>query len=62
MTFRTFIGALAATTLLASPLGAAPASSLSDLVGARGGQAEGQLEARGFTYITGHKDAYSSHT
>lgn len=46
-------------TLIAAPSVAAAksASSLSDLVGARAGQAEGDLESRGFTYITGHKSS-----
>lgn len=33
------------------------ASSLSDLVGAKAGQAEGDLESRGWTMITGHKSS-----
>ena len=37
------------------------ASSLSDLVGARAGQAEGDLESRGWTMITGHKGGSASY-
>lgn len=40
--------------LVASPALARSASQMSDLVGARGGQAEGQIEARGFVYVDGH--------
>lgn len=47
------VGLVATPTLAA----AKAASSLSDLVGARAGQAEGDLESRGFTYITGHKSS-----
>lgn len=50
---------LVASTLVAALLSASayarPASQMRDLVGARAGQAEGQLEARGFTNIGGHK-------
>lgn len=35
------------------------ASNLSDLVGARAGQAESDLESRGWTMITGHKSSNS---
>ncbi|MCJ8190698.1 hypothetical protein [Sphingomicrobium aestuariivivum] len=61
-TISNIIAATAGAALLAAPLAAYPARDLSDLVGARGGQAEGELERRGFTYITGHKDNYASHT
>ena len=54
--------AVASAALITAPLQARNAASLSDLVGARAGQAEGELEARGFTYITGHKGHSSSHT
>jgi hypothetical protein len=37
------------------------ASNLSDLVGARAGQAEGDLESRGWTLITGHKGGSASY-
>ncbi|WP_343343749.1 hypothetical protein WJT74_08665 [Sphingomicrobium sp. XHP0239] len=48
--------------LVASPLYAYPASNLRDLLGANAGQAESQLEQRGFTYIDGNKVNSSSFT
>ena len=55
-------GTTAMTALLASSAAAYPASNLRDLVGANAGQAERQLEMRGFTYIDGHKQGSSSFT
>ena len=54
--------ALAATSLIATPAYAYPASRLSDLEGARAAGAESELERRGFTYIAGEKDRRGSHT
>jgi hypothetical protein len=55
-TTRTVL-ACTAFAMVVAPVAAAAksASSLSDLVGARAGQAEGDLESRGWTLITGHK-------
>jgi hypothetical protein len=55
---------LAAVSLLLAPLAAAAksANDLRDLVGARAGQAEGDLESRGWVSISSHKDYDRSHT
>jgi hypothetical protein len=49
--------ALAAVSLVLTPIAATAksANDLRDLVGARAGSAEGDLESRGWTMITGHK-------
>jgi hypothetical protein len=55
---------LAAVSLLLTPIAAAAksANDLRDLVGARAGQAEGDLESRGWVSISNHKDYDRSHT
>jgi hypothetical protein len=64
---KTFVGraglALAGASLLLTPAAAlaAKASDLRDLVGARAGQAEGDLEARGWASTSVHKTGSGSH-
>lgn len=55
---------MAAVSLLLAPVAAAAksANDLRDLVGARAGQAEGDLESRGWVSISNHKDYDRSHT
>ncbi|QIG54353.1 hypothetical protein G6N82_09515 [Altererythrobacter sp. BO-6] len=50
----------AGAALGATPLAAKGAGDLSDLVGARAGQAENAVQSRGFTYITGHEGKHST--
>jgi hypothetical protein len=62
-TTRTILACTAVAMVLAPVAAAAKsASSLSDLVGARAGQAEGDLESRGWVSISNHKDYDRSHT
>jgi hypothetical protein len=60
---RRTVFAFAAFATALSPVAAAAkgASSLNDLVGARAGQAEGDLESRGWTLITGHRGGSASY-
>ncbi|GAA4046458.1 hypothetical protein [Parerythrobacter jejuensis] len=50
----------ATSVAYSGPALANDASSLGDLVGARAGQAERSVEARGFTYITGNAGRHST--
>lgn len=65
---KTIVGrtglALAAVSLLITPAAAlaAKASDLRDLVGARAGQAEGDLESRGWSSMGAHKTRTGSYT
>ena len=58
---RTIATVATAALLAASPSALAQdAGSVQDLVGARGGSGEGDLESRGFVYSDGHKDDWRS--
>ncbi len=54
------LGAIALATLAPESAAAQDARSLSDLVGARAGQAEMSVTQRGFTYITGNVGRHNS--
>lgn len=58
------IHAFAAVSLVLTPIAAAAksANELRDLVGARAGSAESDLESRGWVSISNHKDSDRSHT
>lgn len=56
------VAALAAISLVSSQAMARNASQMSDLVGARAASAQGQVEARGFTYIDEHVGKEYVHT
>lgn len=62
-TTRTILACTAVAMVLAPVAATAKsASSLSDLVGARAGQAEGDLESRGWVSISNYKDNDRSHS
>lgn len=60
-----FVAALSvsiAAGLASPPAHAQRASQMSDLVGAKAGQAEGSIIDRGYIYITGHSGSNSKHS
>lgn len=59
---RIILGSTAALAVSVTPVLAKTASHLQDIVGARGSSGESELEARGFTYIDGHKGSHYVHT
>jgi len=59
---RKMIASGIALAMAITPALARNASQMSDLVGARAGQAEGQVESRGFTYVDGHNGSNYVHT
>ncbi|WP_128891554.1 hypothetical protein [Erythrobacter sp. HKB08] len=58
--FRKSVALAACTALVATPVLARNAGSLTDLVGARASSGESALEARGYTYITGNLGDYNT--
>ena len=56
------IAALAAASMLVTPVLAKQAPGLQDLVGARGSSGEAQLEMRGYTHIETHNDGDRKHS
>lgn len=61
--YKAVISAAISVAMVASssvPALAANAKDLNDLVGARAGQAEGDLESRGYTYITGNEGSFNT--
>ena len=56
------VAALVAASMLATPVLAKQVPGLQDLVGARGGGGETQLEMRGYTHIETHHDGDRKHS
>lgn len=59
--FGRTLASAAALSLSVSPVAAKAGDGLQDLVGARAGQAEGTLSARGWAYVTGSKTDSEAH-